>query len=65
MTITRKDLQDALHEQTEELAQLVKHGFDGMDKQLASLRAELDVSKQLAEHERKFRKLEQTLNTQL
>ena len=60
-----KDLKAYARAQTEELARMVKDGFDGVDRQLAGIIQMLDVRKRLEEHERKFARLEQTLNVKL
>ena len=60
-----KELKAYAAQQTEALARMIKNGFDEVDKQFASLRAELDVRKTVARHEQKFRKLERAFNTRL
>ena len=49
----------------DKLAMMVKHGFDGVDRQLAEIVKILDVRRVVEEHERKIAKLEATLNVKL
>ena len=56
-----KELKAYTREQTEELARMVKHGFDHVNVQLEKI----DVREQLRSHDQKFKRLEDALNIKL
>ncbi len=60
-----KELKAYARQQTEELAGMIKHGFDKVDERFDAVSESLDVRQHLAEHDRQITKIAQALNVEL